>query len=63
MVGAIGGSVLGISGRVYKINQVVLASGGRQWGSRKGKAEGTKFTLPSCALWYCFKFKSKQNDF
>jgi len=37
--------------------------GRKQWESGKGEAEDTKFTLHSCAFWYCFKFISKQNDF
>ena len=34
MVGAIGGSVLGVSRRVYKKNRVMLASGGENNGNQ-----------------------------
>lgn len=60
MVGTFGGSVLGISGRVYKINQVMLASRGENNGNQGKERQDTKFTLHSYAFWYCFKFISKK---
>lgn len=42
MVGEIGGSVLGISRRVYKINRVMLASGGETMGIRERRGRGYK---------------------